>query len=93
MTKKDFLLTILSKLQGRWNLAESISILIEGNVLNDKTIDALADIIEKAYRETKLHISEEEMVKTQDILKSMKNTEQKVSKEEIDNLDNLISTI
>ncbi len=93
MTKKDFLLAILSKLKGKWNLAESISILIEDGILNDKTIDAIGDIIEKAYKATKLDISEAAMIQTQHMLQSMKSNEQQINKEEIDSLDNLISAI
>ena len=51
MTKKEYILKILDALTGYRSLARGLKILVDGNVLDDKTIDSLVDIFAKTIDE------------------------------------------
>jgi len=51
MTKKDYILKVLDALTGTRPLARGLKILVNGNALDDKTIDNLADIFAKTIDE------------------------------------------
>ena len=51
MTKKEYILKLLDALMGYRPLARGLKILVEGNALDDKTIDTLIDIFSQTIKE------------------------------------------
>jgi hypothetical protein len=53
MTKKEYIIKILDALTGYRPLARGIKILVNGDVLDTKTIDGITDLLSAAIEETK----------------------------------------
>jgi hypothetical protein len=52
MTKKEYIIKILDALTGYRPLARGIKILVNGDVLDTKTIDGITDLLSAAIEET-----------------------------------------
>ncbi len=77
MTKKDYILKVLDALMGYRPLARGLKILVQGNVLDDATIDALVDIFAKTIHEINDTEAQEKLQKSKDILQKIKEIERK----------------
>lgn len=96
MTKKEYALKILDALIGYWPLARGLKILVEGNTLDDKTIDSLVDILAKTIEETQSNETKNKLQTTKDILEKLKTIEGEQhirDQKSLDELDEMIKTI
>ncbi len=96
MTKKNYILKILDTLIGYRPLARGLKILIDGNTLDDKTLDSLIDIFAKTIHE----IEDNETKKKLQVSKNILEKIQKIEREQhlrdqksLDVLDEMIKTI
>jgi len=75
MTKKEYILKVLDTLIGHWPLAKGLKILVEGNTLDNKTIDSLVDIFAKAIDGLQNGDTKEKLQKSKIILQKLKKIE------------------
>jgi len=96
MSKKDYILKLLDLLKDTWPMAEGIRILVEGNVLDDKSIDGLISIIENAINSVDNELSKEKLEKSKEFLQKLKQAElasQGKDTQELNNLDMILASI
>ena len=96
MSKKDYILKLLDLLKDTWPMAEGIRILVEGNVLDDKSIDGLISIIENAINSVDNELSKEKLEKSKEFLQKLKETElqsQQQDEKDIQQLNELLAAV
>ena len=96
MTKKQYILKLLTALQWTWSLAEGLKILVEGNVFDDSTEQALFDILSKAVDEVTDLEAKEKLQKSVAFLQKLKATEmesKKKDEEDIQELDSMLENL
>ncbi len=96
MTKKDYVLKILDALTGYRPLARGLKILVDGNALNDTTIDHLVDIFAKTIEGLEDNEAKEKLQKSKDILEKIQKIEweQHVrDQKSLDELDVMVNQI
>jgi len=96
MSKKDYILKLLDLLKDTWPMAGGIRILVEGNALDDKSIDGLISIIENTVDSVEDNLSKERLQKSKDCLKKLKETElasQGEDNKDIAGLDMILASI
>ncbi len=75
MTKKEYILKVIDALMGYRPLARGLKILVEGNALDDATIDSLVDIFAKTIDEINDTEAKTKLQKSKDILEKIKKIE------------------
>jgi hypothetical protein len=93
MTKKEYILKVLDALLGYWPLARGLKILVDGNVLDDKTMDSLIDIFAKTIDEIQDGEAKEKIKKSKNILEKIQKIEREQhlrDQKSLDELDELI---
>jgi hypothetical protein len=75
MTKKEYILKLLDALMGYRPLARGLKILVEGNALDDKTIDTLIDIFSQTINEINDSTLKEKLEKSKGYLTQLQQTE------------------
>jgi len=96
MTKQAYILKVLDALIGIWPLARGLKILVEGNVLDDKTIDSLVDILATTIDEINDGEAKEKLQKSKDIIEKIKHIEREQhlrDEKSLDELDAMIKEI
>jgi hypothetical protein len=96
MTKKEYILKVLDALIGYWPLARGLRILIDGNALNDKTIDSLVDIFAKTIDGLQDNEAKQKLQKSKNVIEKLKKIEREQhlqDKESLDELDTMIKDI
>lgn len=96
MTKKEYILKVLDALIGIWPLARGLKILVEGNVLDDKTIDSLVDILATTIDEINDGEAREKLQKSKDVIEKIKHIEREQharDEKSLEELDQMIKNI
>jgi hypothetical protein len=96
MTKKDYILKILDALTGYRALARGLKILVEGNALDDTTIDSLVDIFAKTIEGINDSEAKAKLQKSKDVLEKLKKIEREQhvrDQKSLDELDVMIKGI
>ena len=96
MTKKDYILKILDALMGYWPLARGLKMLVEGNILDDKTTNSLVDIFAKTIDEIEDGEAKEKLQKSKNILEQLQKIEQEQhlrDEKSLEGLDEMIKEI
>ncbi len=75
MTKKDYILTLLDALLEDWPLAAGLKLLVEGDSLDDTTLDTLAGIFKKAVKKVTKEADKEKFERSIEMLQKIKNAE------------------
>jgi hypothetical protein len=75
MNKKDYILKVLDILTGVWPLARGLRILVEGNTLDDETIDNLVEIFAKTIDELQDSDSKIKLQKSKKVLEQLQKIE------------------
>ena len=75
MTQKEYILKILETLEDKWPIARWLKILVQGNALENTTIDSLIDIFTKMAEETKDTAIKDKLQKSKNILEQIKKIE------------------
>lgn len=82
MTKKDYMLKVLDAVQPYRNLAPSIRILLEWNVLDDVTLDAILAIFRQAAQWATDSIQAQKLAKSTEIIEKIKKSELEQEKQD-----------
>lgn len=96
MTKKEYIIKILDALTGYRPLARGIKILVNGDVLDTKTIDGITDLLSAAIEETKDLSVKNKLQTSSAVLEKLKKieTEQHSNdKTTLEELDQMIQNI
>jgi len=96
MTKQAYILKVLDALIGIWPLARGLKILVEGSVLDDKTIDSLVDILATTIDEINDGEAKEKLKKSKEIIEKIKHIEWEQhlrDEKSLDELDAMIKEI
>ena len=96
MTKKDYILKVLDALIGYRPLARGLKILVEGNVLDNTTIDSLVDIFAKTIDEIEDGELKEKLQKSKGIIEQLQKMEQEQhfrDEESLKELDKMIEAL
>lgn len=96
MTKKEYILKVLDALIGYRPLARGLKILVEGNVLEDKTIDSLVDILATTIDEINDGEAREKLQKSKDVIEKIKHIEREQhlrDEKSLGELDSIIKEI
>ncbi len=96
MSKKDYILKVLDALMNYRPLARGLKILVEGNGLNDKTIDSFVDIFSKTIDGVVSAEAHNKLKKSKDALEKIKQIEREQhlnDKESLNDLDAMINAI
>ncbi|AHB41300.1 TPA: hypothetical protein DIC40_04085 [Patescibacteria group bacterium] len=92
MNKKEYILKLLTALDGKWSMAAGLKLLIEHNVLNDQTIVGLQHIFAESIKQVNDQKAQEYLLKSQTFLQKLQAVElQEQSKE--DDLNKLLADI
>lgn len=75
MTKKEYLIKLLTALDWKWPMAAGLKLLVENNVLNDQTIDALQSIFAESIKFINDQKAREVLQKSHDFLEKLKEVE------------------
>lgn len=88
MTKKEYLLQLMTVLEGKWSMAAGLKLLVEQNVLDDQTIDALQKIFSDAIEEISDQNAKKSLINSQAFLKKLaeKERQQQIKDDELDQL-------
>jgi hypothetical protein len=73
MTKKDYILTLLTKLDGSREMAGPLKMLIETTDVDDEFIDGLSALLMQAVHEVDDEIQKKKLVDSQSILKKLQS--------------------
>ncbi len=82
MTKKDYIIKLLTALLTDWELAQPLLTLVEHNVFDEKTLDALVDIFKKAVANVTDTIKQAKLQKWLSYLEKLKIQEQQQRQQE-----------
>lgn len=96
MTKKDYIIKVLDALMGYRPLARGLKILVEGNALNDTTIDSLVDIFSTTIANINNEGAKEKIEKSKNVLEKIKKIEWEQhlqDKKSLEELDQMIKDI
>lgn len=96
MTQKQYIFKVLDALIGYRPLARGLKILVEGNVLDTKTMDSLVDIFAKAIDEITDMTAKEKLQKSKDVIEKIKTIEWEQhlrDEKSIEELDTMINHI
>ena len=87
MTKKEFLLAVLWRLQPYWASAEGIILLLQQQEVNESVIDGVLHLIAEWVRKTESQLAQQQLQAGQRIIKRLRESEhQDVDKQEADDL-------
>jgi len=96
MTKKEYILKILDALMGSWPLARGLKILVEGDALDEDTIQKIVDIFAKTIDEIEDSKDKEKLIKSKNALEKLKQIEQEQhlrDEKSLGELDKMIEAI
>jgi len=96
MTKKEYILKVLDALTGHRPLARGLKILVDGNALDDATIDSLVDIFAKTIDELQDSEAKEKLQKSKKVLEQLQKIEREQharDQKSLDQLDEMIKEI
>jgi len=92
MTKKEYLIKLLTALEEKWAMAKGLRLLIEKNVLNDQIIDGLQHVFAEAIKYINDEKDRESIECSQKFLEKLKEIELK-DQENNEDLDQLLADI
>lgn len=96
MTKKDYILKILDALMWSWPLARGLKILVEGDALDEDTVQKIVDIFAKTIDEIEDSKEKEKLIKSKNALEKLKQIEQEQhlrDEKSLEELDKMIEAI
>ena len=96
MSKKDYILKLLDLLKDTWPMAGGLRILVEGNALDDQSIDGLISIVENAINSVDDELDKEKLEKSKTFLQKLKETElqsQQQDEKDIQQLNELLAAV
>lgn len=95
MDKKTYVLKILDLLKNDWNLADGLMYLVSQNDVDEKVLNILIQILQDAIAKTTDNINKEQLQKANDFFIQLKQSEEKqkqIDQQDIDKLEQMLST-
>jgi hypothetical protein len=88
MTKKDYILTLLTKLDGSREMAGPLKMLIEHTDIDDEFINGLSALLMQAVHEVDDEVQKKRLTDSQAVLKKLQavSSEWDISDEELDEI-------
>jgi hypothetical protein len=93
MSKKEYILKVLDALIGYRPLARGLKILVDGNALDEATIDGLVDIFAETIDKIQDGEAKEKLQKSKDVLEKLKKIEREQHIQDTKSLDELDTMI
>ncbi|MEI8008621.1 MAG: hypothetical protein WCI00_04355 [bacterium] len=96
MSKKDYIFKVLDALIGYWPLARGLKILVDGDALDDISIDNLVSMLSKTIEEIEDNETKEKLQKSKNVLEQLKKIEREQhtrDEKSIDKLNQMIKEI
>ena len=96
MSKKEYILKVLDATMEYFPLARGLKILINGDALDDTTIDTLVNILTKTIDEISDGETKRKLEKSKEFLEKLKNIEQESNlkdEKSIEMLDDMLKNI
>jgi len=96
MHKKDYIIKVLDAVMDYRPLARGLKILIEGDALDDNTIDSIVNIFANSIKEINDSETKDKLIKSQSALEKIKSIEREQhlhDKKELSELDDMIQNI
>jgi hypothetical protein len=96
MNKKEYILKVLDALKDKRPIAKGLKILVDGNALNNQSIDSLIDIFARMAEETKDNEIKGKLEKSKNVLEKLQRIEQEQhlrDEKSLDELDSMIKEI
>ena len=87
MTKKTYILTLLTKLSGQWAYADGLKALVEQTDVQDSVINGIVEwIITQSMKQTLSHLEQERMNKAMIAVQKIKELHHDFTDESLDNI-------
>lgn len=96
MTKKEYILKVLDAVMPYRPLARGLKILVDGNALNENTINSLVDIFDRTIDEIEDNEAKSKLQKSKTVLEKLQQIEQEQhirDQKSLKELDSMISDI
>lgn len=96
MSKKEYVITLLKALESSWSMAKWLLVLVENNVFDDTTLDALVVIFKDAIASVKDEIQQAKLQKWLGYLQKLKeqeNTEKVAEAKELEDIEKMINDL
>lgn len=93
MTKKEYLLKLIDTLGDAWQLGEPIKTLLEGNSIDNITLDAVYKIVSEVVNTTADGMKQEKLKKWLSILEKIKALESEEESHKQQELDELLAKL
>ncbi len=93
MTKKEYLIKLLTALDGKWPMAAGLKLLIENNTLSGQTIDAMQSIFAESLKFVEDQESQKALQKSHNFLQKLKEIELSNQKKDSLDLDEMLENI
>lgn len=96
MNKKEYILKILEVLEEKRPIAKGLKILVQGNALDEESIESLIAIFNSMIEETQDKETKEKFQKSKNILEKLQKIERDQhikDQKELDNLDAMIKDL
>lgn len=92
MTKKEYLIKLLTALDGKWSMAAGLKLLVEQNMLDDQTIVWLQHVFAESIKQISDQNTQKSLVKSQQFLQKLKERELQEQQKD-DELNQLLADI
>ena len=96
MTKKEYVLRLLTALEGKWDLAAGLKFLVEGDDISDSLLDSLQSTFSSAIDEITDEDAKQILQTSHDFLEKLKHVEfEQKQKDDTDiaDLDAMLQTL
>lgn len=96
MTKKEYVIQVLTMIKDVRPIAEDLIYLVENDELKEKTVDALVNIIQYSLKQTTNEIDKQKLSKANEILQHIKLSEDRqheMDEKDIEKLENMINNL
>lgn len=93
MTKKEYIITLLSKLSGQWLYADGLKLVVEQTNIQDSVIDGIYDLLSKSLQEVSDNKKKESLTQSLTVLQKIQQLEHDENIHRDEELDTLLSQI
>jgi hypothetical protein len=93
MTKKEYIITLLSKLSSQWLYADGLRLVVEQTHIQDSVIDGIYDLLSKSLQEVSDNKKKESLTQSLTVLQKIQQLEHDENIHRDEELDTLLSQI
>jgi hypothetical protein len=93
MTKKEYIITLLSKLSGQWAYADGLKLVVEQTNIQDSVIDGIYDLLSQSLQEVSDTKKKESLTQSLTVLQKIQQLEHDENIHRDEELDTLLNQI